>query len=122
MDILLVDLRKRGYRKVGKTEWSTIEEDLLRFCELYANELKDGKWLFVASGSKYLYKAEYRATYSDYDLSEPYYIDVAENDERVMFHRCVNFTDEDRYTCVVCHETIDVEDANAICQKCIDKL
>lgn len=100
--VCLVDFNKNDFKIVGKIDpsltkdFKKLSEVLLEYCEKYSKELKNDLWLFVATkepdGS---YRAEYRATYAEWMVNEncdekPYYIDVAESDERYMFHVCVN--------------------------------
>lgn len=125
MDILLVDLSRRGFRRIGRakeTKFEQIEKDLKRFCLLYDEDLKNGKWIFVASKVGNMYEAIKRASYSDYDIEDPYYIDVAEWDERVLFHRSVNIPEEDDCTCIVCHKSVNTDNPNTLCKECEDKI
>lgn len=96
--VCLVDLDKKVFKEVGKI--NPLSEDrlfemLVKYCDKYHEELKSGFWLFVAT--KYpdgTYEAKFRATYDEAVeegfSDKPYYIDVAEHDERVLFHLAVN--------------------------------
>lgn len=122
----LVNFSKRGIFELKELDnelkdFSEIERIMKLVCHYNLKIMENnGYSLILAEKKDGLFEAKYIADIGSGD-DEDIFVDVAENDIRVMFHRCVNLKDEP-YTCVACHNVMETEHANDLCQKCIDEL
>lgn len=90
-----LDFTSKTYKRLGTIEINdtkNIEVQLIPVCKKYQQDIKEGQWLYVAVKCQNGILPMYRATYTETDEESnelPYYIDVAEYDERVMFCQLV---------------------------------
>ncbi|MEB8637795.1 hypothetical protein P4H32_29370 [Bacillus cereus] len=93
MTLFLINPDKQTWRYIRDVQPDALSKGegaaLKELCPKYANELQQGDWLILAERNGTQYRASYRASYEEWLLKErpqaPYYIDVAEMDERLMF-------------------------------------
>lgn len=89
--LYLIDYKDRSFQEIGITSNFTGDnytETLRPYCDQYSEELKVGKLIFLTTENDGDLQAQYRASYGDWIEEHedyPYYFDVAEHDERVMF-------------------------------------
>ena len=94
--VFLVDLDEKEYKQIGIIQ-NDEEEDLKPFIEKYREQLEQGRWLFTANKLEDgKYEASHRLSHAEWMIEEnpeeeyPFYWDIAENDECVLFSHVVN--------------------------------
>lgn len=98
--LFMVHIGNETFRCLGLALVESEESFLTELANTHQEQMVAGHWIFLAEKCGDIYKAEHRASHESWMLEDPqnkgnpYYVDVAEHDERVLFHRIVNGRDK----------------------------